>query len=289
MLHLEDTLFVCSPLLTFVSSVTSVGGGCTIRWCVGVEDSEVKEGWWFAFVPEILGLDVKSCAFLSIGASEGEALSRQRLESGFDTHVWAYLREKLCSDVSASVVSDGRHGTLWAAESVVNTKRLTTWAVLGSSTTAKSGLSSCLAGPTRGDGTVDVGGVLIANSLAGRRLSSATPGSPLHLPSVVPAMGSVASTKGLGSFDGWGSGWLAGGVTPEAPQAGAPPKFSHLPLWLGVQFVHGTPLRTYEYPTQRPLPLHRQHCGGTLASGTKNLPTVNQLVIVHVRSRKLLY
>ena len=208
-----------------------------------------------------------------IGASEGEALSRQRLESGFDTHVWVNLREKLCSDVSASVVSDGRHDTLWAAESVVNTKRLTTWAVLGSSTTAKSGLSSCLAGPTRGDGTVDVGGVLIANSLAGKRLSSATPGSPLHLPSVVPAMGSVASTKGLGSFEGWGSGWLAGGVTPEAPQAGAPPKCSHLPLWLGVQFVHGTPLRTYEHPTQRPLPLHRQHCGGTLAS---EKPTYSQ-------------
>ena len=98
MLHFEDTLFVCSPLLTFVSSVASISGGCTIRWCMGVEDSDIKEV--FAFVPEILGLDVKSCAFLSIGASEGESLSSQRLESGFDTNIWAYLREKLCSDVS---------------------------------------------------------------------------------------------------------------------------------------------------------------------------------------------
>ena len=30
MLHLKDTLFVCSPLLTFVSSVACVRGGCTI-------------------------------------------------------------------------------------------------------------------------------------------------------------------------------------------------------------------------------------------------------------------
>ena len=30
MLHLKDTLFVCSPLLTFVSSVASVGRSCTI-------------------------------------------------------------------------------------------------------------------------------------------------------------------------------------------------------------------------------------------------------------------
>ena len=30
MLHLKDTLFVCSPLLAFVSSVACVRGGCTI-------------------------------------------------------------------------------------------------------------------------------------------------------------------------------------------------------------------------------------------------------------------
>ena len=69
-------------------------------------------------LPEILGLDVKSCTVLSIGTPEGEALPCQRLESGFDTHVRAYLREKLCSDVPDSIVSQGRHGTLWAAESV---------------------------------------------------------------------------------------------------------------------------------------------------------------------------
>ena len=85
----------------------------------------------FAFVQEILGLDVKSCIVLSVGAPEGEALPCQRLESGFDTHVRTYLREKLCSDVPDSIVSEGRHGTLWAAESVVKTKRLTTWAVCG--------------------------------------------------------------------------------------------------------------------------------------------------------------
>ena len=61
MLHFEDTLFVCSPPLSFMSSVASIGGGCTIHWCVGVEDSDIKEGWSFAFVPEILGLNVESC------------------------------------------------------------------------------------------------------------------------------------------------------------------------------------------------------------------------------------
>ena len=85
MLHFEDTLFVCSPLLAFMSSVASVGGGCTIRCCMGVEDSDIKEGRLFAFVSEILGLDVESCAFLSIGASEGESLFSQWLESGFGT------------------------------------------------------------------------------------------------------------------------------------------------------------------------------------------------------------
>jgi len=64
----------------------------------------------FAFVPDVLSLDVKSCTFVGIGASKGEALSSQWLECGLNTDVWAYLREKLCSDVSDSIVSDGRHG-----------------------------------------------------------------------------------------------------------------------------------------------------------------------------------
>ena len=76
----------------------------------------------FTFVPEILGLDVKSCAFLSICASERECLSGQWLESRFDTNIGAYLREKLRSDVSDSVVANGGHGTLWAAEYMTNTK-----------------------------------------------------------------------------------------------------------------------------------------------------------------------
>ena len=75
----------------------------------------------FAFIPEVLSLDVKSCAFLGIGASKGEALSGQWLECGFGTDIPAYLREKLSSDVSDSIVSDGRHGHLWAAEGVANT------------------------------------------------------------------------------------------------------------------------------------------------------------------------
>jgi len=44
MLHLEDTVFVCSPFLTFMSFVASVRGECAVRWCVGVEDSEVLSG-----------------------------------------------------------------------------------------------------------------------------------------------------------------------------------------------------------------------------------------------------
>ena len=67
MLYFKDTLFICSPLLTFVSSIASVGGGRTVRWCMGVENSDVKKGWLFAFVPKILSLDVKSCTFLGIG------------------------------------------------------------------------------------------------------------------------------------------------------------------------------------------------------------------------------
>ena len=78
-----------------------------------------------------------------------------------------------------------------------------------SSTTAESGLSSCLTGPTGGDGMVHVGGILIAHSLASKWLSSAAPGSTLQLPAVVLATCSDASAKGLGSFEGWGSGWLA--------------------------------------------------------------------------------
>ena len=47
---------------------------------------------------------------------------------------------------------------------------------LGSSVSSSglmSGLSSCLADPIRGDGTVDIGiwGILVANSMAGKRLS----------------------------------------------------------------------------------------------------------------------
>ena len=67
-----------------------------------------------------MGLDVESCTFLNICASERECLSGQWLESGFDTNVGAYLHEKLCSDVSDSIVSNGRHGTLWAAERMAN-------------------------------------------------------------------------------------------------------------------------------------------------------------------------
>jgi len=44
MLHLEDTVFICSPFLTFMSSVASVRGECAVRWCVGVEDSDVLSG-----------------------------------------------------------------------------------------------------------------------------------------------------------------------------------------------------------------------------------------------------
>ena len=95
---------------------------------MGVEDPDIKVGRSFAFVPEILGFDVESCTFLSICASERESLSSQRLESGFHTN-GAYLCEKLCSDVSDNVVLNGRHGTLWAAERMANTKWLTTWAV----------------------------------------------------------------------------------------------------------------------------------------------------------------
>ena len=44
MLHFEDTLFVSSLLLMYImSSVASIGEGCTIRWCVGVKDSDIKE------------------------------------------------------------------------------------------------------------------------------------------------------------------------------------------------------------------------------------------------------
>ena len=85
----------------------------------------------FAFVPKILTLDVKSCNFLGIGASEGETLSNQRLESGFYTDVWTYLGGKLCSNVSDSVMSDGRHDTLRAAERMADTKWLATWAMCG--------------------------------------------------------------------------------------------------------------------------------------------------------------
>ena len=67
MLHFEDMLFVCSPLLAFMSFVARIGGGCTIRWYVGVEDSDI------CFCLRILGLDVEHCALLSIGASEGES------------------------------------------------------------------------------------------------------------------------------------------------------------------------------------------------------------------------
>ena len=35
---------ICSPLLSFMPSVASIGGGCTIRRCIGVEDSDIKEG-----------------------------------------------------------------------------------------------------------------------------------------------------------------------------------------------------------------------------------------------------
>ena len=48
---------------------------------MGVEDSDIK-GRLFAFIPKVLGLDVESCAILSVSASEGEALSGQQLESG---------------------------------------------------------------------------------------------------------------------------------------------------------------------------------------------------------------
>ena len=41
--------------------------------------------------PKILSLDIKSCTFLSIGASEGETPSSQQMESGFYTNVRAYL------------------------------------------------------------------------------------------------------------------------------------------------------------------------------------------------------
>ena len=131
MLDFEDTLFICSPLLTFVSSVASVGGGRTVRWCMRVENSDIKKVDLFAFVPNILSLDVKSCTFLGIGASEGETLSSQRLESGFYTDVRAYLCEKLCSSVSDSIMSDGRHGKLRAAERMADTKWLARWAMCG--------------------------------------------------------------------------------------------------------------------------------------------------------------
>ena len=58
-------------------------------------------------------------------------LSSQWLESGLYTDVRTYLSEKLCSNVSDSVMSDGRHGTLRAAERMADTKWLATWAMCG--------------------------------------------------------------------------------------------------------------------------------------------------------------
>jgi len=43
MLHLENTVFVCSPFLTIMSSVASVSGECAVRWCMGVEGQLTAE------------------------------------------------------------------------------------------------------------------------------------------------------------------------------------------------------------------------------------------------------
>ena len=69
-------------------------------------------------------------------------------------------------------------------------------------------LSSCHAVPTQGDGMVGAGGILnlIANSMAGERLSSITPQSPPFLPAVISSLGlltsAVNSAMGLSSFEG---------------------------------------------------------------------------------------
>ena len=97
---------------------------------MGVEDSDIKEGGLFAFIPKILGLDVESCAISVLVFLRGK-LSPVSGWSGFYTHVRANLCGKLRRDVSDSIVSDGGHGTLRAAEGVVNAEWLTAWAVCG--------------------------------------------------------------------------------------------------------------------------------------------------------------
>ena len=63
-----------------------------------------------------------------------------------------------------------------------------------------------------------------------------------------------------------GEGVLLVSLAGAAVSAWAPVSswFSHLRTWLGVQFVHGFPLRAQAQLLQRPLPLHRQHWGGIM-------------------------
>ena len=92
---------------------------------------DVKEGGLLAFVPEILYPDVYSSTVLNIRASKREPLSTQRLELGFNTHIWAHFGEELSSDVSDGIVADGGHGTLGAAEGMGDAEGLATRAVRG--------------------------------------------------------------------------------------------------------------------------------------------------------------
>ena len=66
-------------------------------------------------------------------------------------------------------------------------------------------------------------------------------------------------------------------------------RFSHLPLLLGVQLERTFPFLAHTHVLQRPLPLHRQHCGMM----GREMTCVSQLILLYslenLIQRKLMY
>ena len=82
------------------------------------------------------------------------------------------------------------------------------------------------------------------------------------LPSIVLPFSSARTHTHASPSDGTNGSSARGAGVVAPPLDTLSLEFSHLPFRPGVQFVQILSLRTQTQPLQRPLPLHRQHCGG---------------------------
>ena len=89
--------------------VAGFSRGCTVGRGKGIENPDIKESAYFAFIPKVLCPGVQSGPILCVAIMLMEALSTEGLQCRLNTHVRANLSEELSKDGPDAIVSQGWH------------------------------------------------------------------------------------------------------------------------------------------------------------------------------------